>query len=230
MEKDKDILERAAEVLKNEKIPPGPSKELVDATISKLTETARQSDTIQIGDRIRIRERLRAINRLNKIAVAAVLFIIAGYAVGRFSAPRPPDIKQLQTALVPVIRQELLDEINQHLETSYISLTEDLDRRYRQDMSRVAMQILTASNTATNERLAELINSFNEYQAQERQRFMTMLKRMETNRLEDSAVLSDALVTVAQRTEEEMARTKQDVAQLLSYNQPADLAPDQLKE
>lgn len=230
MEKDKDILERAAEALKNEKIPPGPSKELVDATISKLTETARQSDTIQIGDRIRIRERLRAINRLNKIAVAAVLFIIAGYAVGRFSAPRPPDIKQLQTALVPVIRQELLDEINQHLETSYISLTEDLDRRYRQDMSRVAMQILTASNTATNERLAELINSFNEYQAQERQRFMTMLKRMETNRLEDSAVLSDALVTVAQRTEEEMARTKQDVAQLLSYNQPAGLAPDQLKE
>ena len=81
MEKDKDILERAAEALKNEKIPPGPSKELVDATISKLTETARQSDTIQIGDRIRIRERLRAINRLNKIAVAAVLFIIAGYAV-----------------------------------------------------------------------------------------------------------------------------------------------------
>lgn len=226
MEKDKDILERAAEILKNEKIPPGPSKELVNATISKLTETTRQSDTIQIEDRIRIRERLRAVNRLNKVAVAAVLLIITGYAVGRLSAPRPPDIKQLQATLVPAIRRELLDEINQNLESSYISLTSELDRKYRQDMNRVAIQILAASNTATNERLAELIESFNESQTQERQLFTTMLEHIEANRLQDSAVLSNALASVAQQTEEELERTKQDVIQLLSYAQPSDSVPN----
>jgi hypothetical protein len=226
MEKDKDILERAAEVLKNEKIPPGPSKELVDATISKLAEGTRESDTIPIGDRIRIRERLRAVNRLNKVAVAAVLLIVAGYAVGRLSAPRPPDIKQLQAILTPAIRQELLDEINQYLEGSYTSLTSDLDRKYHQDLNQVAVQVLAASNMATNERLAQLIGSFNESQIQERQLFTAMLERLEANRLQDNAVLSNALASVAQQTGEELERTKQDVIQLLSYTQPSGSVPE----
>jgi len=131
---------------------------------------------------------------------------------------------------VPAIRRELLDEINQYLQASYASLADDLDRKYQQDLNRVGMQILAASNTVTNERLAELAESFNEYQAQERQRFTTMLEHMESNRLQDSALLSNALATVVKRTEEEMERTKQDVVQLLSYTQAADSAPDQFKD
>jgi hypothetical protein len=230
MEEDKDILERAAEVLKNEKIPPGPPQELVEATMRKLDETTRQSNTIQLESRIRIRDRLKNLKNLNKVAAAAVLLIVAGYAAGRLSAPRPPDIEQLQEALVPAIRQELLDEINQNLQSSYVSLTEDFDRKYRQDLNRIATQILVASNTITNERLAELLVSINESQTQERQWFTTLLERMESNRLQDSAVLSNALATVARRTEEELERTKQDVVQLLSYAQPAGLEPDQSKE
>jgi len=110
MVEDKDILERAAEVLKNEEIPPGPPQEVVEATISKLAEASEQPSTIQIGSRIRIRERLKAMNSLNKVAAAAVLLIVAGYAVGRLSAPRPPDIKELRAALEPAIRQDLLNE------------------------------------------------------------------------------------------------------------------------
>jgi hypothetical protein len=155
---------------------------------------------------------------------------VGGYAIGRLSAPRPPDMKQLQAALVPVIRQELLDEINQNLQSSYASLTDSLDRKYQQDLNRVGMQILAASNTVTNERLAGLIESFNEYQAQERQWFTTMLERLESNRLQDSAVLSNALVTVAQQTKEEMERTKQDMVQLLSYTQPDGSAPSRFRE
>ena len=230
MEEDKDILERAAEVLKNEKIPPGPPQELVEATMRKLDETTRQSNTIQLESRIRIRDRLKTLKNLNKVAAAAVLLIVAGYAAGRLSAPRPPDIKQLQEALVPAIRQELLDEINQNLQSSYVSLTENFDRKYRQDLNRIATQILVASNTVTNERLAELLVSINESQTQERQWFTTLLERMESNRLQDSAVLSNALATVAQRTEEELERTKQDVVQWLSYVQPAGLEPDQSRE
>ena len=196
----------------------------------KLDETTRQPNTIQLENRIRIRDRLKTLKNLNKVAAAAVLLIVAGYAAGRLSAPRPPDIKQLQEALVPAIRQELLDEINQNLQSSYVSLTENFDRKYRQDLNRIATQILVASNTVTNERLAELLVSINESQTQERQWFTTLLERMESNRLQDSAVLSNALATVARRTEEELERTKQDVVQLLSYVQPADLEPDQSRE
>ena len=228
MEENKDILERTAEILKNERIPPGPSQELVDQTMTRLTEASGHSETIQIENRIRIRDRLKALKNLKKVAAAAILLILAGYSVGRLSAPRPPDAEQLQAILVPAIRQELLDEINQYLQSSYASLADDLDRKYQQDLNRVGMQILAASNTATNERLVQFIESFSEYQTQERQWFTTMLERIESNRLQDSAVLSDALVAVAQQTKEEMERTKQDVVQLLSYSQPTDSAPDPL--
>ena len=223
MEEDKDILEKVAEVLHNEEIPPGPSQELVDETMARLKDTSRHSETIPLSGRIRIRERLRAINNLNKVAAAAILLLVGGYAIGRLSAPRPPDMKQLQAVLAPAIRRELLDEINQYLQSSYASLTDNLDRKYQQDLNRVGMQILAASNTVTNERLAELIESFNEYQSQERQRFTTMLERMESNRIQESALLTNALV-------EEMERTKQDVVQLLSYAQPADSVPDPIRD
>lgn len=230
MEDKKDILERAADVLKNEKIPPGPSQELVNQTIARLAETSEHSETIQLESRIRLRERLRVVNHLYKVAAAVILLLVGGYAVGRLSAPRPPDMKKLQAALVPAIREELLDEINEHLQSSYASLTDSLDRKYQQDLNRVGMQILAASNTATNERLAGLIESFNEYQAQERQWFTTMLERLESNRLQDSAALSNALVTIAQQTKEEMARTKQEIVQLLPYTQPAGSESDSFKD
>lgn len=230
MEDNKDILEKAADVLKNEKIPPGPSQELVNKTMARLAETSEHSETIQLESRIRLRERLRAVNHLYKVAAAVILLLVGGYAVGRLSAPRPPDMKELQAALVPVIREELLDEINEQLQSSYASLTDSLDQKYQQDLKRVGMQILAASNTVTNERLAGLIESFNEYQAQERQWFTTMLERMESNRLQDSAVLSDALVTVAQQTKEEMERTKQEIVQLLPYTQPTGSESDSFKD
>lgn len=230
MEEDKDILERAAEVLRNEKIPPVPPQELVDETVARLAEISRQSDTIQLESRIRIRKRLKAVKKLNKVAAAAVLLIVTGYVVGRLSASRPPDIKQLQATLTPAIRRELLNEMNQHLQVSYDRLIDELDRQYRQDLSRVAMQILAASNMVTNERLAELIESINEAQTHQRQWVTAALDRVESNHLQDSALLSNALATVAQRTEEELERTKQDVVQLLSYAQPTGDTPNQFRE
>jgi len=226
MEDKKDILEKAADVLKDEKIPPGPSQELVNETLARLADTSEHPETIQLGHRIRLRERLRVIHHLYKVAAAVILLLVGGYAVGRLSAPRPPDMKELQAVLVPAIREELLDEINENLQSSYASLTDSLDRKYQQDLNRVGMQIMAAANTVTNERLAELAESFNAYQTQERQWFTTMLERLESNRLQDSAVLSNALVTVAQQTKEEMERTKQDIVQLLPYTQPTGSAPD----
>ena len=230
MVEDKDILERAAEVLKNEEIPPGPPQEVVEATISKLAEASEQPSTIQIGSRIRIRERLKAMNSLNKVAAAAVLLIVAGYAVGRLSAPRPPDIKELRAALEPAIRQDLLNEMNQRLQASYVHLRDDLDRQYRQDMTRAAMQILAASNTVTNERLAALIESINEAQTQDRQWFAAALERVETNRRRDSTQLGNALATFVVETGDELQRTKRDVARALEDVLLDNPAPDLLRD
>jgi len=111
MKENENILEKAVKALKNEQVPPGPPRELADATIAKLTQTSGQSNTVTTGRRIRFIERLKTTNSFTKVAAAAVLLIIAGYAAGRLSAPRPPDAEQLQAALEPAIRQNLLNEM-----------------------------------------------------------------------------------------------------------------------
>src|SRR4030042_697246 len=114
MEENENKLEKAVEALKNEQIPPGPPQEVIESTIAKLADAAGQSDTVKLDNRIRIIEGLKAAKSLTKIAAAAVLLIAAGNATGRLSAPRTPDMAQIQAALEPKIRQNLLDEAKQY--------------------------------------------------------------------------------------------------------------------
>ncbi len=228
-----NILEKAVKALKNEQVPPGPPRELADATIAKLTEASGQSNTVTAGRRFRFIERLKATNSFTKVAAAAVLLIIAGYAAGRLSAPRGPDAEQLQAALEPVIRQNLLDEMKQYwqlaLTSSYVQLKDDLTQQYRRDLSRFAIQTLAASNAVTNELLTELIESINVAQTEDRQWVAAAFEQIELNRRQDNAQLSNAFVTFAVRTEDELQRTKQGMAQLLSYTQPDSPVPNESK-
>ena len=224
MKENENQLEKAVEALKNEQIPPGPPHELTNSTIAKLTEAAKQSDTIEFESRIRNIEGLRAAKSLVKIAAAAVLLIAAGYATGRLSAPQPPDIDQIRAALEPEIRQNLLDETKRYMQlgltNAYIRIKDELSEQYRQDLRQVALQSVAASNAVTNELLTDLIESFNEAKSQDRQLFAAALGQIESKRQQDRAELADALTTLALQTEDEFMRTQQDMAQFLSYTQP----------
>jgi len=229
MKENENILEKAVKALNNEHAPSGPPKELADATIAKLTQASGQSNTVTTGKRIRFIERLKATNSFTRVAAAAVLLIIAGYAAGRLSAPRPPDAEQLQAALEPAIRQNLFDEMKRYwqlaLVSSYVQLKDDLTQQYRSDLSRFAIQTLAASNAVTNELLTELIESINEAQTEDRQWVAAVFEQIEL-RLQDNAQLSNAFATFAVRTEDELQRTKQDMAQLFYYTQPDSLLPN----
>jgi len=233
MKENENILEKAVKALKNELIPPGPPSELADATAAKLTEASGQQNTVTTGRRIRFIERLKATNSFTKGAAAAVLLIIAGYATGRLSAPRGPDAEQLQAALEPAIRQNLLDEMKQYwqlaLASSYVQLKDDLTQQYRSDLNQFAAYTLAASGAATNQLLEELIESINTAQTQDRQWVAAAFEQIELNRLRDNAQLSNAFATFAVRTEDELLRTKQDMAQLLSYTQPDSSVPNESK-
>jgi len=221
MKEDENTLEKAVEALKNEQIPPGPSQELTDATVAKLAEASGRPQEAIVGRRLWIAERLKAARGLAKVAAAVILLIAAGYA-GRLSAP-PPDTEQLRAALEPAIRQALLDEMKDYLQVgltnSYVQLSDELSQQYRQDLSQFAIRILAASNAVTNELLTELIESINAAQTQDRQWVAAALEQIESNRLEGQSQLSDAFVTFAVRTEDELLRTQQNMAQLLSYTQ-----------
>jgi hypothetical protein len=235
MEESENKLEKAIDALKNEQIPPGPPQEVIEATMAKLTENAEQADTVNQQHRILIFEGLRAVKNLPKIAAAAVLLIAAGYVTGRLSAPRAPDMEQIRAALEPSIRRNLLNETKQYMQlglaNAYVRIKDELSEQYRQELNRVALQSVAASNAVTNELLSEIIESFNEAQNQDRQRIVTALEQIESRRLRDRTELSNAFATLALQTEEELERTKQDVvqdvAQLLSNTQPDGSAPDQ---
>ena len=233
MEEHENKLEQAVEALKNEQIPPGPTRELTDSTIAKLAETAEQTDTVQHKSRILIFEGIRATKSLTKIAAVAVLLIAAGYATGRLAAPKPPDMEQIRAAIEPTIRQELLAETKQYLQlglaNGYIRVQDELRRQYRQDLNRFAVQTLAASNAVTNELLTELIESINATQAQDLRRIAAALEQMELNRLYDKTQLVSGLETLAYQTEDELQRTKQDMAQLLSYTQPGFSIPEEIQ-
>ncbi len=225
MKENEDILEKAVKALKNEHTPPGPSQELADATVAKLTEASGQSNIV--GKRIWFIDWLKAPNSFTKVAAAAVLLILTGYAVGRLSAPRGPDAEQLQAALEPAIRQNLLDEIKNYwqlgLASNYVRLKDELSDQYRNDLDQLAIQTLAASNAVTNELLEELIESINTAQTQDRQWVAAALEQIELNRLRDNARLSNAFATFAVQTEDEL----QNMAQLLSYTQPDSSVPNE---
>ncbi len=233
MEENENILEKAVKALNNEQVPSGPSRELADATIAKLTEASEQSNNVTTGKRIWFIDWLKATNSFTKVAAAAVLLIIAGYAAGRLTSPRPPDIEQLQAALEPAIRNQLLDEMKQYLQlgltNSYVQLKDDLTQQYRRDLSQFAAQTVLASGAVTNQLLEELIESINTAQTQERQWVAAAFEQTELNRIRENAQLSNAFATFAVRTEDEMLRTKQDMAQLLSYTQPDSSVPNESK-
>jgi len=228
MEKNEEIFEKALEALRNEQIPPGPSKELAADTAAKLAEAAGNTENAETR-----LIRLRPVRNLAKIAAAAVLLILAGYAAGRISGPQPPDIEQLRAAIEPSIRQDLLDEINSNmlasLEKGYTQIKDELGRQYRQDLDRTAMQTLAASNTATNQLLAKLIDSIKDSQLQERRLVAAALEQIESNRLRDRSQLSSAVAALAVQTEDELIRTKKDVAQALSYAVPESAIPLELE-
>ncbi len=233
MTEKEDIFEKAVESLRREPVPPGPPRELVDATMAKLAESSASSSGGDTGVYVSQRWRPTAFGSFGRVAAAAVVLIAAGYAVGRWSAPRPPDMEQIRAAIEPAIRRDLLDQTRQYVQLSlangYLQVKDELSEQYRQDISRVALQTLAASNAATNDLLTQLIDAIGTVQVTERQRFAAALEQVELNRLRDRSQLSSAFASFAVRTGDELMRTKKDVAQVLSYTLPNSGAPNEFK-
>ncbi|MHC4483027.1 MAG: hypothetical protein ACYSW4_05720 [Planctomycetota bacterium] len=232
MKKKKDIVDKGIDALKNEPVPHGPPEQAVDAVITKLAEAS------GVPPPGAIREGIRAIS-FTRIAAAAVVLIVAGFAVGRLTSPRPPDMEELHCALEtslksslePSIRQDLLEELKKcwqlALASSYVQLKDEVGRQLRSDMNEFGVQVLAASGTVTDRRLTELIEAIDAAQTQERRWIAAALEQMEFNRQKENSELRNDFVSFAVQTGDELARTKQDMAQFLTYTQPGKSVPDE---
>ncbi len=232
MEREDDILQRAIEQYRNEPIPPHPPQAVVDATVAKLAEAAgRTADS-------RGQRNTPVFRLTTRFAAAAAVLIFAGYAVGRLSAPRPPDIDQLRqaveaslaTSIEPAVRRKVIEDLGRQwqatLETTYVALREDLTEQYRHDLAQVAVQTLAASNANTTRLLEDLIEAINVAEAQKRQWFATGLEEIDAARRQDNTHLADALVSFASALGGEFERTKQDMVNLVAGPRAGSPVPD----
>jgi len=236
MKKQEDILSKAADALAQTPVSVGPPQQTVDATLAKLTELSGSAPLVTGQKQIWILERLKAAKGLPRLAAAAVLLIAAGYLAGRLSAPGSPDIQQLRSALEPslksslepVIHEQLLGEMKQYwqlaLVTTYARLKDQLDQQYHQDLNQFAAQTLFASTAVTNQLLEELIESINTAQMQDRRWVTAALRQIESNRLQDKSQLSNGLIKLAVYTDDQLLKTKNDIAQFLSNTVTPDLS------
>ena len=166
---------------------------------------------------------------------AAVLLILAGYAVGRVTVAAPPDLEQLQlaleTTLEPAIRQNVIQELNRDwrlaLANSHLRLKDELSGQFRRELNAYTLHTLAASNAVTNELLTQLIEAINTAQAQDRRWVAAALEQTELNRLRDKSQLINGLETLAAETGDELLRTRQDFAELLVYTPPSAVVPNE---
>jgi len=168
---------------------------------------------------------------------AAVLLLVAGYAVGRVTVASPPDVEQLQlaleTSLEPAIRQNVVEQLNHDwrlaLAGSYLRLKDELGEQFHRELNAYALHTLAASNAVTNELLTELIDAINTAQAQDRRWVEVAIEQIEWNRLRDKSQFINGLETLAAETGDELLRTRQDFTKLLVYAQPGGTVPNEFE-
>ncbi len=226
MKKREDILAQALAQLKREGLSENVPQEVLDETVRKIADCGlRIADSSP--DPLSIRNPKAAIRNWSRFAAAAAVLLFAGYAFGRLSAPRPPDLDQLREALAPslaaslepAIRERLVQDLRQQyqlaLAGTYVRVKEELTEQYRDDLNRFAVQTLAASNAVTNELLTQLIQSMDTAKAQDLRRIAQALYQIEHNRVQDKTQLASGLQTLAYHTENELTRTRRQVAQFL---------------
>lgn len=179
-------------------------------------------------------------SKITKLAAAAVLLIALGYAIALLRAPRELDADQLhaletslKSSLEPAIRQSLREELSRDwqltLANNYVQLKDELNQQFQRDLNEFAVWTFAASNTVTNQLLTELIQSINAAQTQDRRWVAAALEQIELNRLRDKVQLANGLETLALYTDDELMRTKQDVAGWIAYSQPDSFVPEEQK-
>lgn len=214
-----DILAKAIAELKRRGTSSHPPQEVVNETLAQLA----QAQCGPVGVAALPKKALTW--SVLRLAAAAVVLLAVGYAGGRITTPKP-DIEQLHAALLPslaaslepAIRAGVVEETTQRCQQAmvagYVQLHDELTDQYRADLDRFAVQTFAASNSVTNQLLAQLIEAVKAAQQQDRQRVAAALEYIEAKRAAENAALGTAVVRLASQTQTELQRTNEIVSYL----------------
>lgn len=218
MKKDKDLLAGAVAGLKQEGRSQELPKAVAEETIRRLADASSGIGGPEPAGGTGERRRIPVGKAAIRWVLAAAALIALGFAVGRFSQPRPMNMDELRETLAPAlaasiepaIRERLIEDMRQRyqvaLAASYVRIKEELTEQYRDELTRFALQTLAASNAATNLLLQELVQNIDTAQTQDLRSITRALYQIELNRVQDKTQLAAGLQTLASRTQDEMSR------------------------
>jgi hypothetical protein len=234
MKEHKDRLSEAVARLKQQGQAQDLPKKVVEETLRSIADC--RSPIADSGTRASsIHNPQFEIRNLLRFAAAAAVFVLVGYTAGKLSTPKPMNPDQLCQALIPsvasaiepALRQRVAEGLRRDYQLAlaglYVRVKEELTEQYRSDLNRFAIQTLAASNATTNELLTQLVQSLDTAKTQDLRRIAQALSEIENNRVQDKTQLASGLQTLAYRTEDELSRTKNELAQLLVAARPAGL-------
>jgi hypothetical protein len=224
--REHDKLHESVKALKNCDVPDGPPEQTVERTVAALQGATEDWNTVRQS------MRFAYASTWMKWAVAAMVLILLGFSVGRFTTPKALDGQQmaalesrLLTRLGPAITQEVGHALSQDLHTvqaaGYTRLNEALDQRLQESMREYAIQILAASNASANQLMDNLVQAIRVAQVQERQRLASVIKEIEFDRLQKDTQVRKSLANVALLTENHL-QTTQELVSLIAHEQSND--------
>lgn len=134
------------------------------------------------------------LGKLARAAVAAVLILSSGIAIGRFTAPRPVDVEQLQTdvqasvlaSLEADVQKRLLTQMDQRLDTALAANNTQLAGQIVEQMHG-DLQIFATNMTAGTRELVD-------------RRFSEVVELIEAGRLTDRRQVAKALDQIRTQT------------------------------
>lgn len=189
-----------------------------EASVAEWHHAMGKLDAWQIPDE---GPRALPVRRALQWVAAAVLLIALGYGIGRLYRSPAPDVEALRGELEASLSQKFRHELSADLEAAVadarFEIQDDLYRQLRSDVDELALQTFAVSSAVTNRLLSQFIQAYDEWRAEDQQVIVAALRELESRRLTDDALLRSDLVSLATLTEEELLRTRRDVATLLTY-------------
>ena len=192
-----------------------PTPEATGRTIQKVRDILMKEQGDYVVSGANTRKALLIVS-IAKFAVAALIFVGFGFLAGRLSAPKPPDMKELQatlessikSSLEPVIKQDVLGEFEERLMSALnknnMLLKDELQQQVGRDLNELAARTVAASRNLTEQRFRELIELIEAARERDRRQIEAALSQI----LQKTTKFGNGLVALATQTDEAL-RTKQ---------------------
>jgi hypothetical protein len=162
-------------------------------------------------------------NPLFKWGIAALLVLSFSFGFGRLSARTAPDLKQIQTALTPALREQLRKELTADLQSalsaSSVAITNEFRRGLRSEFEQWAAGSINNSKLETERVLATLVQSGDALRQEDHQTVLALVQKLEQQHRADYAKLLKKVETVALVAEERLQRTQTQIGQLVAFAQ-----------